>query len=82
MDMSPECRAKLLAQLKEAEAAYHQLMIGGGVREIRDQNGESVSFSQSNRQALYAYILQLRNQLGMDGCGTPVAPTRPLTFIY
>lgn len=81
--ITPECRALLEARLKEAESAYHQLLLGGGIRVIKDQNGEQVEYTSANRQALYSYILQLRALLGIGPCGTaPAQFARPLTFIY
>ncbi len=80
--LSPECRAVLLARLAEAEKAYHQLVMGGGIRVIKDQNGEQVEYTSANRQALYSYILQLRSMLGVGPCGSEAQPTRPLTFIF
>ncbi|UDY80380.1 putative head-to-tail joining protein [Achromobacter phage AXY1] len=80
--LSPDCRAALLARLKEAELAYHQLVMGGGIRVIKDQNGEQVEYTSANRQALYSYILQLRSLLGVGPCGSEAQPTRPLTFIF
>lgn len=77
-----ECRALNLARLKEAELAYHQLLLGGGIRVIKDQNGEQVEYTSANRQALYSYILQLRSLLGIGPCGGPAQPTRPLTFLF
>ncbi len=81
-DLTPECRALLLERLAEAEKAYHQLVLGGGIRVIKDQNGEQVEYTSANRQALYSYILQLRAALGVGPCGLPAQPTRPLTFIF
>ena len=80
--LTPECKALLMQRLKEAELAYHQLVMGGGIRVIKDQNGEQVEYTSANRQALYSYILQLRSLLGIGPCGTEAAPTRPLTFIF
>lgn len=87
MTMTPECIERLKGLLREAEAAYHQLMLGGGVREVRDQNGEAVSYSQANRQALYNYILQLRAALGpyLDDCCSPAMgaqPKPPMGFVF
>lgn len=80
--MTPECKEQLRARLKQAENAYHDLMMGGGVRVIKDQNGESVEYTSVSAPRLYAYIIQLRSQLGEDSCGNAVQPTRPISFVF
>jgi hypothetical protein len=55
-----------LAMLQEAEQAYHKLMTGTSVVEFWDQNGDKVRFHQSNRQALYLYIQDMRAALFPD----------------
>ena len=49
--------AELLA---EAQAVYHTLLMGGGVRSVQDANGEKVEYSQANLDRLRAYILSLQ----------------------
>jgi len=44
------------SRLMAADQAYHDLMTGGLVRSITDENGEMVSFTQSNLAALLSYI--------------------------
>jgi len=51
--------------LEEAEAAYHALMTGQSVAEIRDQNGELVRYSPANAAKLLAYITTLKSKLGL-----------------
>lgn len=46
--------------LTQAEAAYHALMTGKQARVVVDQNGERVEYNTSNRDALRAYIADLR----------------------
>lgn len=50
----------LNAQLKDAETAYHELLLGRSARVIIDMNGERVEFVGANKGNLYSYILQLR----------------------
>lgn len=57
--------------LQQAEAAYHELMLGRGVVELRDQNGETVRYSQTRKADLYGYILQLRQELGQSAVVGP-----------
>lgn len=82
MHLTPEQRATLTAQLAEAEAAYHSLQIGGSARVVVDQNGERVEFSAANRQGLYAYIMQLKSQLGLFNPGCGVGPLAPAGFFF
>lgn len=49
--------------LKEAQLAYHQLMMGGSVRVFVDQNAERLEYTAANKQNLYNYIIQLRAQI-------------------
>ncbi len=50
------CQQQLL---DDARAAYHRLMTGKSVREVRDQNGETVTYTVANAAKLAAYIAQL-----------------------
>lgn len=72
--LTPEEREVLLTYLAQANAAYHQLQIGGGVREFHDQNGEKIVYSSTNRIGLIGYINQLRAALGMCPMPGIVAP--------
>lgn len=77
--LTDEERAQLQGWLKDAENAYHQLQIGGGVAEFSDQNNERVVYRAANRVSLIAYINQLRGRLGLDPmCGVV---SRPMGFI-
>lgn len=68
-------RANYERMLAEAEAAYHSAMIGGGVREFRDQNGEAITYSVVDRRNLLAYINRLRLTLGKPPmCGVVARP--------
>jgi hypothetical protein len=67
--------------LNEARVAYHKLVTGLSAREVVDQNGERVTFTAANRQALYNYILELEAQLNPVASG--VAPNNgPMTFLF
>lgn len=50
----------LKKRLLDAEEAYHQLMMGGSVRVIVDQNAERVEYTAANKQNLFNYLIQLR----------------------
>lgn len=61
--------------IDQAEAAYHKLMIGGGVAAFTDQNGERVEYRAANRTSLIAYINQLRARIGLPPmCGIVASP--------
>lgn len=60
----------LQKKLDEAEAAYHQLMMGQQVVMIRDSNGEQIQYGMASATRLAGYILSLKVQLGkVDGVG-------------
>lgn len=82
MHLTPEQREALVAQLAEAERAYHSLQIGVSARVVVDQNGERVEFSAANRQGLYAYIQQLKSQLGLLNPYCGVGPQAPAAFYF
>lgn len=50
-------------RLDEARAAYHALMTGTSVVEVRDGNGESVRYTQINANRLTIYIRDLEAQI-------------------
>lgn len=59
-------------RLTQAREAYHQLMIGGSVAEVRDQNGETVRYTQTSITRLRSYISELERLLN----GTTDGPLR------
>ncbi|PZQ95205.1 MAG: hypothetical protein DI533_20350 [Cereibacter sphaeroides] len=63
--LSEEDRILYTARLKEAEAALHQGLLGGGVRTFVDQNGERVEYNAANPTRLRAYIIELKLALGL-----------------
>lgn len=67
-------------RLHAARIAYHNLMIGRSAREVVDQNGERVTFTAANKQALYTYIRELEAQLpSPPNVATTYGPAR---FIF
>jgi len=54
----------LQTRLDEAEQAYHSLMTGVSVAELRDHNGELIRYTPANASRLLAYIQSLKIQLG------------------
>lgn len=59
-------KQELLAQ---AEEAYHKLMLGQTVVEVRDSNGETIRFNAANANKLATYINDLKRQLGQITSG-------------
>lgn len=57
-------REEIIALLKEAEAAYHELVIGQSVKVIVHQNGQRIEYTAANRSALKSYIAELKSNLG------------------
>lgn len=71
-------------RLQEADQAYHDLMMGGKVRSVQDENGESVSYTQANAQALLDYI-RLLAPMCPTYLPTALGPSgirKPLRFMF
>lgn len=62
-------RALLTRRLADAENAYHQLVMGGAVKVVVDQNGERIEYAQANVNRLLGYITTLKTRLGMGPSG-------------
>ena len=56
--------------LAEAEAAFHRLMTGTAVVEVRDSNGETVKYNSTTKNSLSIYIQSLRRDLGLIDAGS------------
>jgi predicted TPR repeat methyltransferase len=67
-------------KLVEAEAAYHQLMVGGAVRVVVDQNGERVEYTSVNAANLLRYIADLRNLIALEA--GLLVPRGPMGVIF
>lgn len=63
--LTVEQKALYTTRLTEAEGALHTLRLGGQARVVVDQNGERVEFSVANRGELRAYVMELRQMLGL-----------------
>lgn len=67
----------LQTKLSDAQDAYHEIQLGRGVREIKDQNGEAVVYNAANLNKLKAYMNELEVQIaalsGTTVAGTPTA---------
>ena len=72
-------------RLQQADQAYHDLMLGAKVRSITDENGESLSYTQANADALLTYIRQLAPQCPYytpTALGSTGGIRKPLRFIF
>lgn len=79
--LTPEERAQKQAYLKQAEAAYHRLSIGGAIREVVDQNGERITYSGASKSGLYSYIVALRLELGLPASASQTGGA-PIRFVF
>lgn len=66
----------LAERLVEAETAYHDLLTGKSVVELRDSNGELVRYSAANRSALQNYIVSLKAQIAAGNSPAYTGPMR------
>jgi len=65
--------------LSEAQAALHDIVIGGKIVEVQDQNLERVSYSRANVDQLRKYIAELTSQIATQcGAQTLAAAYGPL----
>jgi hypothetical protein len=61
--------------LDAAMTARHELLTGTRAVTISSSSGKSITYNQANLQALEAYIVGLRKQLGLPlGVGAPIVP--------
>ena len=72
---------ELQTRLAEAETALHNALIGKGVAEVRDFNGEMVRYSKTDTASLRAYIKELQDQIAVL-LGTPNTTTTGPMRIY
>lgn len=66
----------LAEKLVEAEAAYHDLLMGKSVVELRDSNSEMVRYTAANRLALQNYIQSLKALIAQGDTPTYSGPMR------
>lgn len=68
-------------RLAEAEEAYHQLMIGAKEVSVNVGNFGSVTYNQTSRAALEAYISSLKSQIAAAE-GTNVGRRRIIKICF
>lgn len=69
-------------RLEEARKAYHALLLGEQAREIVDQNGERVTFTATNRDALRSYIMDLERQVAACGSASGTPSRGPMIPVF
>lgn len=82
--MSRSTNITACQRLQQADQAYHDLLLGAKIRSVSDENGESISFTQANADALLNYIRQLA-PLCPSYIPTALAAgaiRRPLRFLF
>lgn len=73
----------LQQQLDDAQAQYHELVVGRAPRVVVDANGERVEFTAANQQKLYLYIQSLQAQIAALTPIDTVQPANgPVRFIF
>jgi hypothetical protein len=61
--------------LDAAMTARHELLTGSRAVTISSSSGKSITYNQANLQALEAYIVSLRRELGLPlGVSQPIVP--------
>lgn len=73
--------ATVQERLNEAEAAYHALVTGRAVAEVRDQNGETVRYSKADLSKLQLYINSLKDALKATASGLPGGGVGPMRVL-
>lgn len=68
---------ELAETLRDARKAYNQLMTGGAVRVVVDQNGERVEFTAASAMNLNTYMQQILSQMRTQGCVCAAPGSQP-----
>lgn len=63
--------------LNQAYAALTQVITGGAIAELRDQNGEVIKYTAASRASLMGWIAYLEAKTGVNTGGL-----RPLGMLY
>lgn len=69
---------QLTTWLTEAYAAQHRLMMGAQEVQVRDSNGDQVTFNSANASRLANYILWLKSELAGLAAPPIRGPLRPI----
>lgn len=66
MTLTDAQKTAITSQLNDAQTAYHNLITGQNVAQVRDQNGETITYSVTKIPELAAYIAGLQAMLGQQ----------------
>lgn len=72
---------EITLRITEAETAYHELAMGKGVVQVKDENGEEVVYNRANMRTLDNYIKRLKTSL-IDTSASRLPVTGPLRFTF
>lgn len=82
MSDCPDCTA-LAAQIAEAKAAYHQLMLGKKTASVTFGPSKRVEYTQANKADLKSYIAELTDQYAKCCPSTATTKARgPVRVIF
>lgn len=82
MSLSPEELQQLVVKITEAEAEYHNLLVGNKPRVFVDQNGERVEFVSANANKLYVYIQSMKALRDANTTPPSYNPIGPASFFF
>jgi hypothetical protein len=69
-------------RLQEADQAYHDLMRGGALARVQDENGEAVAYTKADAAALLSYIRMLAPQCPSYMPTAMQTQPPPMRFIF
>lgn len=78
----PDC-TELAAQIAEAKAAYHQLMLGKKTAVVQFGPAKRVEYTQANKADLKSYIAELEDTQALCCASTTTTKARgPVRFVF
>lgn len=78
----PDC-TELATKISEAEAAYHQLMLGKKTASVSFGPQKRVEYTQANKSDLRSYIAELKDQYALCcSSGTTAKARGPVRFSF
>lgn len=72
---------ELTTKIAEAEAAYHQLMLGKKTAVVSFGPSKRVEYTQANKADLKSYIAELKDQYALC-CSSTAKPRGPVRFSF
>lgn len=80
MSDCPDC-TELATKIAEAEAAYHQLMLGKKTAVVSFGPSKRVEYTQANKADLKSYIAELKDQYAQC-CSSGTKARSPVRFVF